>query len=186
MNIGRSANLIRAGFAWRTFGSSGAGVTLLNAVAGDDEQERMLAGMALVKAGERSLDLYRLDVRLRQCDAANGPTGCRYRWTTCTPDAHRDGRFSRAARGPGSWIPWTSSTGSTAWTSRTHRQSVRVVLELLPLSPGKNVGRQWRRHTATCASLEVILMSPVACPNCQRESPRTWLRVPCLWPDNAE
>ena len=57
MNIGRSANLIRSGFAWRTFGSSGAGVTLLNAVAGDDEQERMLAGMALVKAGERSLDL---------------------------------------------------------------------------------------------------------------------------------
>ena len=57
MHIGRSANLIRAGFAWRAFGSSGAGATLLNAVASDDEQERMLAGMSLVKAGERSLDL---------------------------------------------------------------------------------------------------------------------------------
>ena len=57
MNIGRSANLIRAGLAWRAFGSSGAGATLLDAVAGSDEQERMLAGMSLVKAGERSLDL---------------------------------------------------------------------------------------------------------------------------------
>jgi hypothetical protein len=57
MNLGRSANLIRAGLAWRAFGSSGAGATLLDAVAGNDEQERMLAGMSLVKAGERSLDL---------------------------------------------------------------------------------------------------------------------------------
>jgi hypothetical protein len=57
MNLGRSANLIRAGFAWRAFGWSGAGATLLEAVAGGGEQERMLAGMSLVKAGERSLDL---------------------------------------------------------------------------------------------------------------------------------
>jgi len=57
MNFGRSANLIRAGFTWRTVGSSGAGATLLDAMAGDDEQERMLAGMSLVKAGDRSLDL---------------------------------------------------------------------------------------------------------------------------------
>ena len=57
MNIGRSANLIRAGLAWRAFGSSGAGATLIDAMAGEDEQERMLAGMSLVKAGERSLDL---------------------------------------------------------------------------------------------------------------------------------
>ena len=59
MNIGRSANLIRAGFTWRAFGSSGAGATLLEAMAGNDEQGRMLAGMSLVKAGERSLDLIR-------------------------------------------------------------------------------------------------------------------------------
>ena len=57
MNIGRSANLIRAGFAWRAFGSSGAGATLLDAMASNDEQGKMLAGMSLVKAGERSLDL---------------------------------------------------------------------------------------------------------------------------------
>jgi len=57
MSFGRSANLIRAGFTWRAFGSSGAGATLLDAMAGDDEQERMLAGMSLVKAGDRSLDL---------------------------------------------------------------------------------------------------------------------------------
>jgi hypothetical protein len=57
MNLGRSANLIRAGLSWRAFGSSGAGATLLEAMAGEDEQERMLAGMSLVKAGERSLDL---------------------------------------------------------------------------------------------------------------------------------
>lgn len=57
MNFGRSANLIRAGITWRVFGSSGAGATLLDAMAGDDEQEGMLAGMSLVKAGDRSLDL---------------------------------------------------------------------------------------------------------------------------------
>lgn len=57
MNLGRSANVIRAGLAWRAFGSSGAGATLLDAMAGGDEQERMLAGMSLVKAGDRSLDL---------------------------------------------------------------------------------------------------------------------------------
>ena len=57
MNFGRSANLIRAGFAWRAFGSSGAGATLLDAITANDEQERMLAGMSLVKAGDRSLDL---------------------------------------------------------------------------------------------------------------------------------
>lgn len=66
MNLGRSANLIRAGFAWRAFGSAGAGATLLDAVARDDEQERMLAGMSLVKAGERSLDLI-----LEACAAGN-------------------------------------------------------------------------------------------------------------------
>jgi hypothetical protein len=57
MDLGRSANLLRAGLVWRAFGSSGAGATLLDAVAGDDEQNRMLAGMSLVKAGDRSLDL---------------------------------------------------------------------------------------------------------------------------------
>ncbi|MEN8235439.1 MAG: hypothetical protein ABFR89_11025 [Actinomycetota bacterium] len=57
MKIGRSVNVIRAGLVWRTVGSSGAGSTLLEAMSGADEQERMLAGMSLVKAGERSIGL---------------------------------------------------------------------------------------------------------------------------------
>ena len=46
-----------AGTAWRTFGSNDAGQTLLEAMSGGDEQERMLAGMSLVKAGDRSIGL---------------------------------------------------------------------------------------------------------------------------------
>jgi hypothetical protein len=57
MSLGRSVNLIRAGVVWRALGSPGAGAKLVEAMTADDEQERMLAGMSLVKAGERSLDL---------------------------------------------------------------------------------------------------------------------------------
>jgi radical SAM superfamily enzyme with C-terminal helix-hairpin-helix motif len=46
-----------AGASWRLFGSRRAGEILLQALASDDEQNRMLAGMSLVKAGERSLSL---------------------------------------------------------------------------------------------------------------------------------
>ncbi len=46
-----------AGTAWRTFGSKSAGETLLDAMSSGDEQQRMLAGMSLVKAGDRSVDL---------------------------------------------------------------------------------------------------------------------------------
>jgi len=46
-----------AGASWRLFGSRRAGETLLEALSGDDEQNRMLAGMSLVKAGQRSLRL---------------------------------------------------------------------------------------------------------------------------------
>ena len=49
--------VLLAGTAWRTFGSSDAGQTLLEAMSGGDEQERMLAGMSLVKAGDRSIGL---------------------------------------------------------------------------------------------------------------------------------
>lgn len=49
--------VIAAGTSWRLFGSRGAAETLLQAMSGDDEQSRMLAGMALVKAGRRSFDL---------------------------------------------------------------------------------------------------------------------------------
>ena len=46
-----------AGLLWRAFGVSGSARTLLEAFSGDNEQHRMLAGMSLVKAGERSFDL---------------------------------------------------------------------------------------------------------------------------------
>ncbi|MEJ2129198.1 MAG: hypothetical protein P8X81_10175 [Woeseiaceae bacterium] len=49
--------VLAAGFLWRWFGAPGSADTLLEAVAGDDEQNRMLAGMSLVKAGDRSFDL---------------------------------------------------------------------------------------------------------------------------------
>jgi len=49
--------VIGAGLAWRTVGSDSAGYALLEAFSGDDEQEKMLAGISLVKAGERSIGL---------------------------------------------------------------------------------------------------------------------------------
>ncbi len=49
--------VLLAGMAWRTFGTNEAAKTLLEAMDSDDEQERMLAGMSLVKAGDRSIDL---------------------------------------------------------------------------------------------------------------------------------
>ena len=52
-----SFKVFAAGASWRLFGSARAGETLLEALAGDDEQNRMLAGISLVKAGERSLSL---------------------------------------------------------------------------------------------------------------------------------
>jgi radical SAM superfamily enzyme with C-terminal helix-hairpin-helix motif len=49
--------IIIAGTSWRLFGSRRAAETLLQAMSGDDEQNRMLAGISLVKAGQRSFDL---------------------------------------------------------------------------------------------------------------------------------
>lgn len=46
-----------AGAAWRLFGSKKSAEKLLDAMEGGDEQNRMLAGMSLVKAGKRSFDL---------------------------------------------------------------------------------------------------------------------------------
>jgi hypothetical protein len=57
MGIAGALKVIGAGTAWRAAGRPGAGRVLLEAVAGEDEQERMIAGMSLVKAGERSIDL---------------------------------------------------------------------------------------------------------------------------------
>ena len=46
-----------AGVLWRAFGSARSATTLLQAFAGEHEQDRMLAGISLVRAGERSFDL---------------------------------------------------------------------------------------------------------------------------------
>ena len=52
-----SIKVFAAGVSWRLFGSERAGETLLDAMAGEEEQNRMLAGISLVKAGQRSLHL---------------------------------------------------------------------------------------------------------------------------------
>ena len=49
--------VLAAGLLWRWFGAEGSGDTLLEAVASQDEQNRMLAGISLVKAGDKSFDL---------------------------------------------------------------------------------------------------------------------------------
>lgn len=51
------AKVFFAGMIWRSLGARDAADTLLQALSGDDEQNRMLAGMSLVKAGGRSLDV---------------------------------------------------------------------------------------------------------------------------------
>jgi hypothetical protein len=57
VSLGGSVKVIGAGLAWRTVGPDSAGYALLEAFSGDDEQEKMLAGISLVKAGERSIGL---------------------------------------------------------------------------------------------------------------------------------
>lgn len=42
---------------WRLFGTHRSGAVLLDAFTTGSEQNRMLAGMSLVRAGERSFDL---------------------------------------------------------------------------------------------------------------------------------
>lgn len=58
--------ILAAGAAWRLLGIRGSGETLLAAVAGGDEQSRMLAGMSLVRAGRRSFDLIEGKLRAGQ------------------------------------------------------------------------------------------------------------------------
>jgi radical SAM superfamily enzyme with C-terminal helix-hairpin-helix motif len=61
--------VIVAGSSWRLFGSRRAAETLLQAMSGDNEQNRMLAGMALVKAGQRSFDLIEKKIAAGQASA---------------------------------------------------------------------------------------------------------------------
>jgi hypothetical protein len=57
MGVGSSLKVIGAGAAWRTVGAASAGNALIEAFTTGEEQERTLAGMSIVKAGERSVDL---------------------------------------------------------------------------------------------------------------------------------
>ena len=58
-----------AGASWRVFGSRRAAETLLRAMSADDEQSRMLAGMSLVKAGQRSFDMIENKIEAGQASA---------------------------------------------------------------------------------------------------------------------
>lgn len=57
MGAAASAKLLAAGAAWRTFGAPSAGRSLVRALVSGTEDEQMLAGMLLVKAGDRSVPL---------------------------------------------------------------------------------------------------------------------------------
>lgn len=54
--------VLMAGVLWRGFGRGKSARTLLEAFSGDNEQNRMLAGMSLVRAGERSFDLLEKEI----------------------------------------------------------------------------------------------------------------------------
>jgi hypothetical protein len=62
------ARVLVAGLAWRLLGTRRSGAALLNAFTTADEQNRMLAGMSLVRAGARSFDL--IEREIEQGDAA--------------------------------------------------------------------------------------------------------------------
>lgn len=57
MGMVASLRLVGAGLAWRTAGPKSAGRLLLETTRSDDEQERMIAVISLVKAGDRTVDL---------------------------------------------------------------------------------------------------------------------------------
>jgi len=57
MGVGSSLKVIGAGVAWRTAGIESAGEELLEAFTSQNEQDRTLAGISIVKAGERSIGL---------------------------------------------------------------------------------------------------------------------------------
>ncbi len=57
MGVGSSLKVISAGMAWRTVGAKSAGDTLVRAFESGDEQDKALAGMSIVKAGDRSIGL---------------------------------------------------------------------------------------------------------------------------------
>lgn len=57
MGFGSSARVLATGAAWRVAGLTWAGRSLIDAFVHGDDDERTLAGMSLVQAGDRSLPL---------------------------------------------------------------------------------------------------------------------------------
>jgi len=57
MGVASSARLLAAGSAWRLTGLDAAGRTLIGAVGHGDENDQTIAGIFLVKAGDRSVPL---------------------------------------------------------------------------------------------------------------------------------
>ena len=57
MNAVTSARILATGATWRLTGIAAAGDALLTAATTGDENERTLAGMLLVKAGNRSVPM---------------------------------------------------------------------------------------------------------------------------------
>jgi len=62
------ARVLLAGLTWRLLGTQRSATVLLQAFTQGDEQNRMLAGMSLVRAGGRSFDL--IEREIEQGDAA--------------------------------------------------------------------------------------------------------------------
>ena len=57
MGFKSSARVLAAGAAWRVAGPEWAGRTLVHAFSHGDDDARTIAGMSLVRAGDRSLPL---------------------------------------------------------------------------------------------------------------------------------
>ena len=57
MGFTSSARVLAAGAAWRVAGPEWAGRTLVQALGHGDDDARTIAGMSLVRAGDRSLPL---------------------------------------------------------------------------------------------------------------------------------
>lgn len=56
------ARVLVAGLTWRVLGTRRSAAVLLDAFTAGDEQNRMLAGMSLVRAGARSFDLIEREI----------------------------------------------------------------------------------------------------------------------------
>ncbi len=86
--------LLAAALAWRGTGLPAAGRALVDALSGD-EQERTIAGMGLVQAGERSVPLIEAEIRSR------GPSAILVRVLADVPCASSRRTLAEVAGGTG-------------------------------------------------------------------------------------